>query len=193
MLFQITNEQTAAQLAAYQLAIDAEYIAGRADIALAQGVLMNLSPSLRESRDPNYWGTIIADALHQCVGKEDDELKLLYLKLADTLPMARMHTYMCVKGGGSSHAQTSDVPKEFILGVNSKGMFFMDCDDDKESPTSYYTLRYPLIKKFTLKSNTIKFTLEKAPGELYALEVVTPLNEELCQLCLAFRPRRKVH
>jgi hypothetical protein len=105
--------------------------------------------------------------------------------------MSRMHTYMCVKGGGSSPAQTTDVPKEFILGVNSTGMFFMDCDDEKESPTSHYTLRYPLIKKFTLKSNTIKFTLEKAPGELYSLEIVTPLNEELCQLCLAFRPRRK--
>jgi hypothetical protein len=173
------------------LAIEAEYIAGRADVALAQGVLKNLSPTLRETKEPNYWGGLIADALHSCVGKEDDELRLLYLELVDTLPTSRMHTYMCVKGSASSPFQTSEVPKEFILGVNSQGMFFMDCDDEKESPTSHYTLRYPLIKKFTLKSNTIKFTLEKSPGELYALEVVTPLNEELCQMCLAFRPRRK--
>lgn len=173
------------------MAIEAEYIAGRADVALAQGVLKNLSPTLRETKEPNYWGGLIADALHSCVGKEDDELRLLYLELVDTLPTSRMHTYMCVKGSASSPFQTSEVPKEFILGVNSQGMFFMDCDDEKESPTSHYTLRYPLIKKFTLKSNTIKFTLEKSPGELYALEVVTPLNEELCQMCLAFRPRRK--
>ena len=174
------------------MAIDAEFIAGRADIALAQGVLKNFSPSLRETKDPNYWGDLVAEALHKCVGKEDDDLKQLYLDLVDTLPTSRMHTYMCVKGGGSSPSHTADVPEEFILGVNSKGMFFMDCDEESEALNCQYTLRYPLIKKFTLKSNTIKFTLEKAPGDLYVLEVVTPLNEELCQMCLAFRPRRKL-
>jgi hypothetical protein len=52
-------------LAAYQLATEAEFIPGRVDIALGMGCLGYIGESLRESEPPEYWGTKVAEALHE--------------------------------------------------------------------------------------------------------------------------------
>lgn len=65
LIAQITDHATAAKLAAYQLATEAEFIPGRVDIALGMGCLGYIGESLRESEAPEYWGTKVAKALHE--------------------------------------------------------------------------------------------------------------------------------
>jgi len=183
----IPDDKTMAHLAAIQLATEAEYIPGRVDIALGQGCLNFVSESMKEAQTPEYWGKLIADALHKCVNRDDDELKREYLSLLEPLPSAGMHTYMCIKGSGCSPGKTSHIPDEVILGVDESGLHFINGESDDLQVQ--FTARYLEIRKFSVKASSIRFTFDAIDGSgvPYEVELVTPLNEEIAQYCIIYR------
>jgi hypothetical protein len=143
--------------------------------------------SLREQRDADYWGRLVAQALYECVGKDDDALKTSYLTIMDQFPLSRMHFYMCLRGGNSSIGRVDHIPEEILLALDEKGLHILD---GTYTLPSLFSLRYTDIRRFAIKTNSIRFTLEPidASPSPYDLELITPLCDEISVFCLLFRP-----
>jgi hypothetical protein len=186
----IVKHEKVAQLAAYMLAIDAEFIPDRPDIALGQGCLNFIPESLRDSYEPEYWGNLVARALSNCVGRSDEELQTFFIELLNTEFMTSMNTYLAIKGGGSTPGGVTHIPDDMIVGIDENGIHFIN----GETISVSYHVPYSDIKKIGMKQNSIKLTLEKVVGgnhhvgSTYDLELITPLNEEISQLIMLYRP-----
>jgi hypothetical protein len=177
-----------ARLAALHLATEAEFLPGRPDIALNQGCLSYVSEQMKEAHPPEYWGELVADALHQCQDKEDYELKDEYLSILSKFPSSSMHIYMCLRGTGCTPGRVGHIPEEVILGMDEHGLHFMDGASD--SSETVFMAKYLDIRKFAVKTSSIRFTLDSIDGisPPYDVELITPLNEEISQYCLIYRP-----
>lgn len=57
----ITDHEKIAQLAAYALATEADFIPDRVDVAIGQGCLNFIPSLLKDSYQPEYWGNLVAD------------------------------------------------------------------------------------------------------------------------------------
>ena len=202
--------QKVARLAAYHLATEAEFVPNRVEVALGQGCMNYIPESLRESQSDQYWGGLVAKALMECVGKDDDTLKREYVALFDDIPLAAMHTYLTIKGGACSKDKVGHIPDDLIFGVDRRGIHFIDAD----TPNFDIVLSVPIneIRKIAIKTNSIKFTLvasvrfdcrclsndvQGTPGrrlsdmELYDVELITPLNDEIGLMCQLYRPPKQ--
>lgn len=177
-----------AKLAALHLATEAEFLPGRPDIALNQGCLNYISEQMKDSHPPEYWGNLVAEALHDCQNKEDYELKNEYLSLLSKFPSSSMHMYMCLRGSGCTPGRVAHIPEEVILGMDEHGLHFMDGSSDAYE--TVFMAKYLDIRKFAVKSSSIRFTLDSIDGVSppYDVELITPLNEEISQYCLIYRP-----
>ena len=124
---------------------------------------MNYIPeSMREMQPQQYWGGLVAKALGECVGKDDDTLKVEYVDLFRDVPLASMHTYLTIKGGACSKDKVGHIPDDLIFGVDRNGIHFINAD----SPNLDIVLSVPIneIRKIALKTNSIKFTLMASVG-----------------------------
>jgi hypothetical protein len=177
-----------ARLAALHLATEAEFLPGRPDIALNQGCLDYISEQMKDAHPPDYWAGLVAEALHQCEGKEDYELKNEYLSIISRIPSSAMHIYMCLRGTGCTPGRVAHIPDEVILGMDENGLHFMDGSSDTFE--TVFMAKYLEIRKFAVKTSSIRFTLDAIDGVSppYDVELITPLNEEISQYCLIYRP-----
>jgi hypothetical protein len=105
------------------------------------------------------------------------------------------HTHLIYQILSISHLvlslQVSHVPDGIVLGIDEIGIHFMNGEDDNSAIV--FTARYSDVRKFAMKSNSIRFTLESidGSGNPYDLELITPLNEEIGQFCLLYRPVKR--
>jgi hypothetical protein len=202
----VTEETVVAHLAAIQLATEAQFRPGSVAIALGQGCLNYISETHLESYPPEtreeHWGRLVAQELYKCVDKTDHQLKEEYVGIVSSLPFGQMQTYICLKG--SQTTATVPLPLEIFLGIDETGLHFHDAASD--SPVPVLVLRYVDIKSFGVKLNSIRFVLEGATAAAggagggggtgdkgktvgsYQIELITPLNEEVSQYCLLYRP-----
>lgn len=191
-----------AQLSAYHLATEAEFIPDRTDIAIKQGCLKFIPTSLRDMYSPDYWGGLVSRALNNCVNKSDSELKEAYLASISNAPMADMNIYMAVKGSGSTAGAVDHIPNEIIFGVNEKGISFFHADNSSLQAF----IPHEDIRKISIKMNSVKFTADARTssrkllnGSTYDIELITPCYEEISQLSMLYKPapaetvRGKVH
>lgn len=177
-----------ARLAALHLATEAEFLPGRPDIALNQGCLNYISDQMKEAQTAEYWSQLVANALYECQNKEDYELKNEYLSILSKYPSSSMHIYMCLRGSGCTAGRVGHIPEEVILGIDEHGLHFMDGASDTFE--AVFSARFLDIRKFAVKTSSIRFTLDSIDGVSppYDLELITPLNEEISQYCLIYRP-----
>jgi hypothetical protein len=155
---------------------------------LNQGCLNYISDQMKEAHSSEYWAGLVANALFNCQNKEDYELKTEYISLLSQIPSASMHIYMCLRGSGCTTGRVGHIPEEVILGLDEHGLHFMDGSCDNYHPV--FTARYLDIRKFAVKTSSIRFTLDSLDGVSppYDVELITPLNEEISQYCLIYRP-----
>eukprot|EP00604_Paraphysomonas_vestita_P003308 CAMPEP_0174820198 /NCGR_PEP_ID=MMETSP1107-20130205/3882_1 /TAXON_ID=36770 /ORGANISM="Paraphysomonas vestita, Strain GFlagA" /LENGTH=1082 /DNA_ID=CAMNT_0016035083 /DNA_START=2729 /DNA_END=5980 /DNA_ORIENTATION=- len=184
----IEDDQIMARLAALHLATEAEFLPGRPDIALNQGCLNYISDQMKEAQTAEYWSQLVANALYECQNKEDYELKNEYLSILSKYPSSSMHIYMCLRGSGCTAGRVGHIPEEVILGIDEHGLHFMDGASDTFE--AVFSARFLDIRKFAVKTSSIRFTLDSIDGVSppYDLELITPLNEEISQYCLIYRP-----
>jgi hypothetical protein len=197
----VRDDQMLAHLAALQLATEAQFRPGSVAIALGQGC-MNFIPESRregagEGGGEGYWGQLVAQELFKCVERSDHQLKEEYVNIVSSLPFGLMQTYVCLRGSQTTlptrgGGGVPTLPEEIFLGINEAGLHLYDAAASDESSTvPVLVVRFVDIKSVGVKLNSIRFVLEAGDskgGGSYQIELITPLNEEVSQYCLLYRP-----
>lgn len=188
----VLDESLVAYLSALHLAVDAQFRPGNVAIALHQGCMNYISESNRENHPEEYWGALVAQELYKCVDKSDHQLKETYVQLVSSQPFGDMHTYLCLKGNNTTaNSFTVTLSDEIFLGLNESGIHFYDAAGCENTPP-LLNLRYLDLKSFAVKLNAIRLVVEMGNGANYQIELITPLNEEISQYCLLYRPVQQI-